>query len=162
MKRSMVIWVLCIPLLSAGNMIATPALDHQLLLDDCKSFVAIIRDFIDTPEKYGKPIWGYGHNELEPAHVEKYGAGSVCYAWINAGGEQIPGEFIQYKGNVLYRLVVYEKPEYAVQAAATVFKREKTMVRGNRLFTYAVNQENRKNVSPTILKAAEDFLNRQD
>jgi hypothetical protein len=57
---------------------------------------------------------------------------------------------------------VYEKPEYAVQAAATVFEGERTMVRGNRLFTYAVDQRNRKNVSPMILKAAEDFLNRQD
>ncbi|WP_143464696.1 hypothetical protein [Leptonema illini] len=91
-----------------------------------------------------------------------YGPGLVCITFINAGGEQIPGEFIHYKGNVLYRLVVYEKPEYAVQAAATAFKRERTMVRGNRLFTYAVDQGNRKNVSPMILKAAEDFLNRQD
>jgi len=108
-------------------------------------------------------LWEASYSERTAAgNWPDYGPGLFCITFINAGGRQIPGEFIQYKGNVLYRLVVYETAEYAAKAAATVFKREKTMVRGNRLFTYAVDQGNRKNVSPMILKAAEDFLNRQD
>lgn len=130
-------------------------------MQDCVDFSdAIIAIF---PNPMESKLWGaYSSERTEPDDWKDYGEGLVCISFVNAGGQRYPGEGIIFENNVLYRLVVYETPEYAAQAAATVFKREKTMVRGNKLFAYAVDQGNKKNVSPMILKAAEDFLNRED
>lgn len=162
MRNTTILLFISLILCHTQGIIARQETLPQNRAQDCIEFNKSILTLFSGPEGM-MFLWEASYSERTASgDWPDYGPGLVCITFINAGGEQIPGEFIQYKGNLLYRLVVYEKPEYAEQAAATVFKREKTMVRGNRLFTYAVNQGNRENVSPMILKAAEEFLNRQD
>jgi hypothetical protein len=82
----------------------------------------------------------------------------LCWQRRNAGGEQLPGEYIHYKNNVEYRFIVYQTQEQAKLAVASAIGSSKVILSKNRVFRYEINRQNEKNISKVILKAAADFL----
>lgn len=137
---------------------------EEELSQDCSKFEKIILDFVDYPTKQDQPIWSAYSNDIVNnsryfSHkIKRYGEGLLCVNFINAGGQQFNTEGFFYKNNVEYNFLVYETTEQAREAVETKLKGQKVIVSKNRVFSYFVDKNNKKNVSKVIVKAAEDFL----
>jgi len=131
---------------------------------DCARLAQIILEISNDLSKLDQPIWADHYSDttsksfLEWSKANGYGKGVVCIGFINAGGEQLPGEYIHYKNNVEYRFIVYQTQEQAKLAVASAIGSSKVILSKNRVFRYEINRQNEKNISKVILKAAADFL----